>query len=112
MFSATVSVGASWNSWKMMAHAEVARRDRGELVVALAVDLDLARVGRVVAGDDLDERRLAGAVLAEQGEDRAAGGVEVHPVEDLDAAERLADPVRAQENCHEVRSRGYLQAFG
>ena len=51
-----------------------------------------ALVGGVVAGEDLDQRRLAGAVLAEQGEHAAASGVEVHAVEDLDAAERLPDP--------------------
>ena len=34
-------------------------RDRRQVREALAADLDLARVGRVVAGEDLDERRLA-----------------------------------------------------
>ena len=96
-------------------HAGGARRDRGQVVVALAGDLDLAGVRRVVAGEDLHERRLAGAVLAEQGEDRAAGGVEVDSVEDLDAAERLADPARAAGELSRgrgVAARRYLQAFG
>ena len=43
--------------------ARLARGDRLELGVA---DADRAAVGRVDAGDDLDQRRLAGAVLAEQ----------------------------------------------
>ncbi len=91
MFSATVSVEASWNSWKMMATPR-SRAWRGdEHRVGDAVHDDLAGVGLVVAGDDLDERGLAGSVLAQEGEHGAADGVEVHPVEDLDAAEGLAD---------------------
>ena len=59
--------------------AEPAGRRRGEGRVLLAVDRDRSVVGAVVTGEDLHERRLAGAVLTEQREHRAAGGVEVHP---------------------------------
>ncbi len=52
--------------------------------------------GLVVARDDLDERGLAGSVLPEQREHGATDGVEVHPVEDLDAAEGLADLARLE----------------
>ena len=72
-------------------HAEPARRDRVERGVRLAPDDHLAGVRLVVAGDDLHQRRLAGPVLAEEGEHGPAGGDEVHAVEDLDAAESLAD---------------------
>ena len=72
-------------------HAKVARLARREHGVADAVDDHRPGVGLVVAGDDLDERGLAGAVLAQQGEHGATGGVEVHAMEDLDAAEGLAD---------------------
>ena len=44
---------------------------RGE-VDGLAVEQELAGVALVEARDDLDERRLAGAVLADEGVDRAA----------------------------------------
>ena len=93
MFSATVSVEASWNSWKMMATPRSRARRGVRAPYDSAVDLDLAGVRQVVAGDDLHERRLAGAVLTEQREDGAAGGVEIHPVEDLDATEGLANLV-------------------
>ena len=91
MFSATVSVGRVLELLEDDGDAEVAGGDRGQRRVGDLVDDDLAPVGRVVAGDDLDERGLAGPVLTEQGQHGAADGVEVHPVEDLDATERLAD---------------------
>ena len=46
-----------------------------------AVERDRARVGFVDAGQDLDQRRLAGAVLAEQRVDLAAPHVEIDVVE-------------------------------
>jgi hypothetical protein len=41
----------------------------------------------IVAGDDLDERGFARPVLAQQREHGTTDGVEVHAMEDLDAAE-------------------------
>src|SRR3546814_6139313 len=41
----------------------------------LAIDEDVAGIAPVGAGEDLDQRRLAGAVVAEQGDDLA--GIEV-----------------------------------
>ena len=63
----------------------------------LAVDADLAGIALICAGQDLDEGRLAGAVLA--GERHHLAGVEgqVHVVEGLDAAEPLADSARLEE---------------
>ena len=43
------------------------------------------------AGDDLDQRRFAGAVLAEQRMDLARAHVEVDVLERSDAGERLGD---------------------
>jgi hypothetical protein len=48
---------------------------------ALAVDEDLTAVGRVHAGHDLDQRRLAGAVLADEGVHIARQEVEPHVVQ-------------------------------
>ena len=42
----------------------------------LAVDQDLAGVGMVGAGEHLDQRRLAGAVVAEQADDLAGEEVD------------------------------------
>ncbi len=46
----------------------------------------------VDAADALDERRLAGAVVAEQGEDLARVDLEVHVLERQDRAEALGRP--------------------
>ncbi len=96
MFSATLSVGASLSSWKIIRTPAARARAGVQAAVRLLADAHLARVGLVVAGEDADERRLAGAVLAEQHEHLAGAGVEVDAVEDLDAAERLADLAQAQ----------------
>ena len=55
----------------------------------------LAAVGRSQALEDLDRRRLAGAVRAEQAEDLAGRDVEVDPVDRPDVAvllDQTADP--------------------
>ena len=62
-----------------------------------AVDEDLApRVGAVDAADELDQGRLAGAVLSDQGVDLAAFEREVGVVEHRDARERLGQPAHLQ----------------
>ncbi len=55
---------------------------------------DGAAVGRVNAGEDLDERRFAGAVFAEQRDDLAAPDFHLHVVQRLRAAEALRDAAR------------------
>ena len=57
---------------------------------------DGADVRLVVAGEDLDDGRLAGAVLADEGMDLAGGDLEVDVVERPLSGERLAQPVDAQ----------------
>jgi hypothetical protein len=74
----------------------VAEGDRG------AVPGDLALVGLVRAGQDLDQRRLAGAVLAEQAVHLTGADVEVHAVEGADARELLDDAVHRQQRCCRV----------
>src|SRR5262249_51174284 len=70
----------------------------------LAEQLDAALVRGDQAGHDLDERRLAGAVLAEQAVDLARPYLEVHAVEGLHPRVRLRHPAdgqdrRAGRNC-------------
>ena len=65
----------------------VARRGEADLA---AVDGHPPLVGLVDAGDDLDQRRLAGAVLAHQRMDLAGPKVERDAVERLDAGEGFA----------------------
>ena len=57
----------------------------------LAVDQHLALARRVHAVEDLHQRRLAGAVLAEQGVDLAGPHVEVDVVVGHEVAEALRD---------------------
>ena len=55
----------------------------------LAGEQDLAAVGLVDAGDDLDQRGFAGAVLAKQRMDFAGTNLEVHIDERIHAREGL-----------------------
>ncbi len=86
MLSATDRSGitdSSWNTATMptaFAACGLVKRDR------LAVEGHRALVGRHHAGDDLDQGRLAGAVLAEHGVDRGGAGREVDIGQRRDAA--------------------------
>ena len=75
-------------------HADAERRRRLRVgdPPHLAVDLDLAAVGRDEPDQDLHQRRLAGAVLAEDAVDLAAVEVEVDAVAGDDVAVALGDP--------------------
>jgi hypothetical protein len=68
---------------------------------------DLARVARHHAREDLDQRRLAGAVLTQQRVDLAAPQGEVDVRERLLAAERLAQPADLQGGAHRPQSSLY-----
>ena len=64
----------------------------GQAGHVLAVDQDLAGVGLLEAGDHPQGRRLAAARGAEQGEELAAGELEVEVVDGDEVAEALRDP--------------------
>ena len=69
----------------------------GRLQQRLAVELDLALVGRVEPRDHVERRRLAGAVRPDQADDLAVQDVEGDPVEGDDPAEPASDiPQRKQ----------------
>ncbi len=63
----------------------------------LPLPADGAFVGLVDPGEDLDEGRLAGAVLAEEAVHLAGADVEVHPTECDHSRETLHDVGHAQE---------------
>ena len=63
----------------------------------LAAEADRAGVGGVDAGDRLDHRRLAGAVVADEADHLAGVDGEVDPVQCLDRAESLADSLQLEE---------------
>ena len=92
MFSATVITGISMKCWcTIPIPAPIASRAERERD-GLAVQQDLARVRPVEAVEDVHQRRLAGAVLAEQRVHLAAADVEVDVVVGDDARELLRMP--------------------
>ena len=62
-----------------------------------ALPQDLAAVGLVDARDALDEHRLAGPVVADQGRDLARGHVEGDVGEGLDGPEVLLQPLQLEQ---------------
>src|SRR5690606_6984411 len=62
-----------------------------------ALELDLARVDGVDAGDALDEGGLPCAVVADEGHHLAAPHREVHVVQHMDGAEALVEPGQAED---------------
>ena len=73
--------------------------------IGLPFEQDLALVGRVEPVEDVHQRRLAGAVLAEQRMDLAAAQVEVDVVVGEHAREPLRDPAQLEQRCLRHRSR-------
>ena len=75
-----------------------ARRSRAgcAMVDLLAVEVDLAAVDRVDPGDALDQRRLAGAVVADERHDLARPYLEVDIRQRLHRAEALRDISRLE----------------
>ena len=71
MFSATVKTGTSMKCWCTMPMPARSRRAGPRMRDRLAVDEDLALVRLQQPVQDVHQRRLAGAVLAEQGVDLA-----------------------------------------
>ena len=78
----------SWNTVSMPASRERARVPAGD---RLAADEDLAAGRLDHAGEDLDQRRLAGAVVADQADDLAAVDMKIDAAERIDAAVGFRD---------------------
>ena len=73
------------------------------VAIGRAVDEDLAAIGPEQAAQHLDERRLAGAVLAQQRHDLAPPHVEADALERPCGAERLHDVVEPEVTfCHAI----------
>ena len=70
----------------------------------LAVEPDLAGIGSMDAGEYLDQRRLAGAVFAEQRVDFPALHDQIDVVKRQRARKSLADPAQAEQRIR-VRER-------
>jgi hypothetical protein len=72
---------------------------------ALAVEVDLSVVHLQRAGERLDQRRLAGAVVTDHGDDFVRVQLEVGSVECDDVAVALDEPACLQERLRRVQSR-------
>ena len=73
----------------------------------LAGEANLAAVGRIDAGEDLDQRGFPGAVVAEQSEHFAFAKIEAHIVDGAHAAKSLHDVAKFDERRHSSRTRRY-----
>lgn len=69
-----------------------------------ALDEDLALVGVVYAGQDLHQRRFAGAVLPHKAQDLTFVDIQVHMVQRLDAGEAFADAFHAEQFFRHVQT--------
>ena len=80
-----------WAELRLLQHDADALAERGDGTRRVeAEDVHLAAVARAVALEDLDRRRLAGAVRAEQAEDLALPDLEADAAQGLLLAVRLA----------------------
>ena len=93
------------------ADAELDGGGRRAEVLLHAADVDLALVGLVGAVERLHQRRLAGAVLADDGVDRAVAHLEVHPVVGDDPGEALDDVAQLDRQVRRCRFRVHPGAF-
>ena len=77
----------------------------------VAVDGDLALVAGVRTGEDLHQRRLAGAVLTDESKDLAGENVDVDIVEGVHPRKRLPDASHDEHGCRQYRcvNRGPLR---
>ena len=76
---------------------EVAGALHREVMDLLSLPPDRAGVGRVEPGDDLDQRRLAGAVVAEQPDDLVDADRDADVLQRADMVERLRDVLELEE---------------
>ena len=82
------------------------RRDERHV---LAEELDGSGCGRELTRDDVEERRLPGAVRPEDGAPLAGQDVEIDVPHGLDAAEAPADPPQAEDRLGTFDVRCYCQ---
>ena len=83
------------------------RASRGlVMVTGFAVDEDLTGVGRVGSCERVDERRLAGAVAADEGDDFTGIEVDADAVDGVDATERHTDVAHVDERHPSVAGSG------
>ena len=75
----------------------------------LAAEDDPAAVGRVEPGENFEERRLAGTVLADEADDLVRPDLDRHVVERLEPGEALAQILDAQHRLAHLTTRSRLR---
>ena len=100
MLATTSRFSHSARSWKTVAMPSVERGARIGEGHRLAVELIVPDARLMHAGQDLDQRRFAGAVVADQRHDLAGMDVEIDVGERRDRAEILGDAAQAE---HQLR---------
>ena len=105
MFSATVITGISMKCWCTIPIPCSIASFGEPSSIGLPFEQDLALVGCVEPVEDVHQRRLAGAVLAQQRVHLAAAQVEVDVVVGEHAREPLGDPAELEERRVGHRSR-------
>ena len=91
MFSRTESSGATYVSWKTVTMPARCAASGSGGAQRLALPAQVAGVGRQDAAEDLDQRALAGSVLAREGVDLAAAHGEVGALQRARLAERAME---------------------
>ena len=87
MFSATVNDGSSRASWKLRPNPSQRAPVGAPVGDVFAVEDDAALVGDEEAGDEVEDRRLAGAVRADEAEHFAFAQAQRRVVDGTDTAE-------------------------
>ena len=105
MFSATVITGISMKCWCTIPIPASIASWAEPNATGLPLQQDLALVGLVEPVEDVHQRRLAGAVLAEERVHLAAADVEVDVVVGDDARELLADARASRGRARRSRGR-------
>ena len=103
MFSATVRTGTSMKCWWTMLMPRAMASDGPVSVTSLPSSRILPSSGRGQPVEDVHERGLAGAVLAEQGVDLAGPDLEVDVVVGDDARIALGDAAHLERGCRDGR---------
>ena len=94
MFSATLSASNSEKCWNTMPMPSLRAKFGLANLDRLASPADLAGIGLQHAIDDLDQRALAGAVLAEKGMDLTRHDLQIDAIVGEAAGEALDDPAQ------------------
>ena len=82
--------------WQTVGDLVDARADELVLAPRAVPEPDAPRGGLVHAGDQVEDRRLAGAVRTDERGDRPVAYLEVHVLDRADATELLAESVGCQ----------------